>query len=631
MIRLSSPVRRLFSLLLVLVLTAALFGCGREAAAPAENAEPAASSEAGSPAVPVTPEASAEAADAAEPAVSPEAPEEGFFLTAEYDRLYFAPADGAEARLLVDNSTVTAVRYGGWVYASFEDGSVLRLSPDGRQIEELLPAGGPIYQELIPFEGGLLGVWYSMREGVGFDLYRPGSQTPEAFSPAEGFLNPHACIAGEALYCLVGGLEDGSRLRALDPVSLKPLWEVPIDPGMELLRDEEGILCFLPNSGKLYRLDEESGALNPVELPLRDTDCELLFCHGGTCLVKGNYSDDYRSYLVSPEGRRELDISPDYYSLKDMVDGKALLYHISGGESAAGESAYYTLDCYRVLDTESGGLSEFPVKGQYGALFAGGDFPVMDSSTARKPVTADIYAFFCESTGAGGTVPLCSTTHNAWLNIADRVADVALLAAPTQEEQDYLNERGVTVEMKLYGGDGLVFIGNRACGVEDLSLEQVRAIYRGEITNWAQLGGADAAIRVLYRDDQSGSQRLFERMLWKDEPVPDFEALGFDRLDEMSSIVSECLRDPYAVGYSIMTYLNDVYGNEDLLTFSLEGYPATPENVAARNYPLGTQGYVVIRSDEPEGSPARRLFDWFGSPLSDVILIRNGVTPLKAS
>ena len=182
--------------------------------------------------------------------------------------------------------------------------------------------------------------------------------------------------------------------------------------------------------------------------------------------------------------------------------------------------------------------------------------------------------------------------------------------------------------MKLYGGDGLVFIGNRACGVEDLSLEQLRAVYRGEITNWAQLGGADAAIRVLYRDDQSGSQRLFERMLWKDEPVPDFEVLGFERLDEMSSIVSECLRDPYAVGYSIMTYLNDVYGNENLLTFSLEGSSATPENVAAGTYPLGTQGYVVIRSDEPEGSPARRLFDWFGSPLSDVILSRNGVTPL---
>ena len=67
---------------------------------------------------------------------------------------------------------------------------------------------------------------------------------------------------------------------------------------------------------------------------------------------------------------------------------------------------------------------------------------------------------------------------------------------------------------------------------------------------------------------------------------------------------------------------------KDAAAFSLEGFAATPENVAAGDYPLGTQGYVVIRSDEPEGSPARRLFDWFGSPLSDIILTHNSVTPL---
>ena len=78
-----------------------------------------------------------------------------------------------------------------------------------------------------------------------------------------------------------------------------------------------------------------------------------------------------------------------------------------------------------------------------------------------------------------------------------------------------------------------------------------------------------------------------------------------------------------------MTYLNDVFGNEDLLAFSLDGYEATPENVAAKNYPLSTQGYVVIRSDEAEDSPARRLFNWFGSPLSDYMLQSNGITPLN--
>ena len=287
------------------------------------------------------------------------------------------------------------------------------------------------------------------------------------------------------------------------------------------------------------------------------------------------------------------------------------------------------MERYYLFDGVAGTLTEITALGEDGRLFQNGDFPLLDSSTARKPVTESIYSFFCLENGLPGAAPVCNTTHLAWLALADRQTDIALLAAPTEEEQAYLEEQGVEVEMKLYGGDGLVFIGNRACGVSDLTLDDLRAVYRGEITNWSQLGGVDQPIRVLYRDDQSGSQRLFERMLWGDEPVPDFAALGFERLDEMSSIVWECLYNPYCIGYSIMTYLQDVFDQEELLCFSLNGCPASPETVAAGEYPLGTKGYVVIRADEPDDSPARRLYDWIGSPISDEILNNNGVTPLR--
>ena len=614
--------RQLICLFLVLVLTVSLCGCGRKAEPTAT--EPAATEPAATEPAATEP---APADSPAEPAAE-DAAADGFFLTAEYDRLYYAPLDGSAPRLAVDNSTTRIARGSdGWAYAAFEDGSVRRVSSDGSRVEELLPAGGHAYRKLIPFEEGFIGVYYSLREGAGFDLCRSGSLTPKPLFDDDPMLASWA--VGRYLYAQHYGGDLGGKLTAYDQQTLEPVWEIPVDNSLELVSDGSGILGFIPNKGLIYRLDEDAQAMVPLDLPLAETDCELTVSSDGVCLVQGNYSDDFRYYLVDKDGRRSMEgVLPEYFTLIDVLDGKALLNYITSRESAADADKWVRLDHYMVLDLKTGEVSDFPVKGQYGALFSDGDFPVMDSSTARKPVTADIYAFFCESTGAGGTVPLCSTTHNAWLNIADRVADVALLAAPTDEEQAYLEERGVSVEMKLYGGDGLVFIGNRACGVEDLSLEQVRAIYRGEITNWAQLGGADHVIRVLYRDDQSGSQRLFERMMWKDEPVPDFEALGFDRLDDMSSIVSECLYDPYAIGYSIMTYLNDVFDEEQLLAFSLEGSAATPENVAARNYPLGTQGFVVIRSDEPENSPARRLFDWFGSPLSDVILTNNGVTPL---
>ena len=601
-------------ILAALMICAVLSACGSEPVS-AAYPQPVSPEEAEPAAVPVE---IPEAADAAEP---------GFFLTTEYGRLYFAPMDGSDPRLLVDNSAICTVRRGNLLYVSFEDGSIRLVSADGKVNDELAPAGPRNYRKLIPIDGGVIGIYYSFIEGSGYELYRSGSLTPESLFTEDKAVVPGA--AGKYLYCHRLGADEESRLEAYDTENFKLVWETQIDSMVEMICDDEGILCFIPNTGELYRIDEEAQALVPVDIALEKTDCELVLSSGGSFIAKGNWSDDYRSYLINGSSRQLLDTDiPSYYSVSDICEGKALLSYITGLQSAAGDQYSYAQDNFVLLDLKSGELSEFPVRGQYGRLFSAGDFPVMDSSTARKPVTSEIYEFFCESTGAGGALPLCSTTHGAWLNIADRKADIALLAAPTQEEQDYLDERGVTVEMKLYGGDGLVFIGNRECGIDNMSLDQVRAIYRGEITNWAQLGGADHPIRVLYRDDQSGSQRLFERMVWKDEPVPDFKALGFEILDDMSSIVSECLYDPYAIGYSIMTYLNDVFSKEELLAFSLDGYSATPENVASRKYPLGTQGYVVIRSDEPEGSPARRLFDWFGSPLSDIILTHNSVTPL---
>ena len=321
-----------------------------------------------------------------------------------------------------------------------------------------------------------------------------------------------------------------------------------------------------------------------------------------------------------------------YFTVNPLTDGNWLVEHSFYDSwtpvDAKDEESYYVYRTeYFLLDKDCN-VTPIDATGELGQMFAMGDFPVIDSSTARKPVTADLYNIFVANHGHEGAKPLCSTTHGAWTNIADRKVDLAFLAAPTEEEMAYLNERGVSIEMKLYGGDGLVFIGNAANPVQNLTHEQIVAIYRGEIKNWSELGGPDEPIIVYYRDDQSGSQRLFEKMVFKGLELPDYEALGFWYMDEMSTIVDIVIDDPYAIGYSIMTYLEDVYENENLKVFAVNGVAPSVDSVKDSTYPYHTQGFIVIRSDEPAGSPARRLYDWFGSPVSDEILVANGITPL---
>ena len=555
---------------------------------------------------------------------TPASTDEPFFcVTLESSRLYAFPAGGGKGRLLVDKYTNCFDQDGDSVLASFDDGSVARVDIRTGEVEEILPAGTQLFHRIHAYSGGFVGEYYSIRESKLY-LCENGKEPVEIF-PGEYVGDVRvidnvllgSSYSGES-YCITG--------YALP--SLREIWSVKLDPYCYPSYTTGDYFLSDSYSNAKMRVDSTDGSIHGADgnFAVNDT---VLYAYGDAYLVEGNYETNFALNLVRGNERLTLDL-PQAETTRYVAsarDGKVLISCSASVE--AGDYGWTTTTTYIVLDMESAKLYIVDLNGLYSELFADGDFPVMDSSTARKPLVQNIYRFFCLDTGYGGAEPLCSTTHGAWLNIADKKADIALLAAPTEEEETYLKEQGVEVEMKLYGGDGLVFIGNSACGVTDLTLDEVRAIFRGEITNWSELGGADHAIHVLYRDDQSGSQRLFEKMLFKDGDVPDYEALGFNRLDEMSTLVSACLDDPYAIGYSIMTYLNDVYSNEALLAFSLNGYSATPENVRTGDYPLGTKGYVVIRSDELEDSPARRLYNWFGSPLSDTFLSSCGITPLS--
>ncbi|MBQ6428055.1 MAG: hypothetical protein IJK03_04695, partial [Oscillospiraceae bacterium] len=189
--------RQFLCLLLVFAFMLALLGCAQ----PAEAASAAGAAE--------------------EKTGAPEAAVPGFFLTAEYDRLYFAPLDGSSPRLVADSSTLCTARWGEWLYAAFEDGSIMRLSQDGSSVTELVPAGSRNYRELIPFDGGVIGAHYSLREGAGYDLYREGSRTPVALFEGEPALM--TCTVGKYIYSRRYDGVSGSRLVAFDPESLECL------------------------------------------------------------------------------------------------------------------------------------------------------------------------------------------------------------------------------------------------------------------------------------------------------------------------------------------------------------------------------------------------------------------------
>ena len=561
-----------------------------------------------------------------------------FALTLE-GRPYAQAWDGSSARLLTDGQVQAIDQRGNLALLALTDHTVRRVDLVTGEMTLLLTLEKtPAY--LLLCDSGIVYGYADFLEGVELWYWANGESTLLACG---GDISSPWVVGDNLLYQFYDTEKECPVLVSMDLPTQTELWRKD-DWNGQLYETEQETVAYSTSwlwEGDDFlrsweRLDLQTGESETVELPMSyETDGLICAGSGGYLIEKDWGNDGY--WFVKPSGEAtQLELPLDesggeYLGLYPMErDGDLVLLrsYLQKDTELLGEDYYYSILSYYVFDAATGTLTPLESRGEYASLFAEGEFPLLDSSTARKPVTKDIYSFFCLENGIEGNAPVCNTTHLAWLALADRETDIALLAAPTPEEEAYLAERGVSIEKKLYGGDGLVFIGGKACGVTDLSLDEVRAIYRGEITNWAELGGADHPIHVLYREEQSGSQRLFETMLWKDEGVPDFAELGFEVMDGMSTIVNECLYDPYTIGYSIMTYLDEVYAEAEVQCFCLNGASATAEHVADGSYPLGTKGYVVIRSDEAENSPARRLYDWFGSSCADALLWRNSVTPL---
>lgn len=557
----------------------------------------------------------------------------------EMNRLYSVRRDGTDLKLVLDRDCYNVRQHGDSVYFMSSLGLEAYHIPTGATS---VVAVDPISYA---FDGGHLFYAAVDQEAGGIALIHrdptAGTDVFVAHTDSGRLWAGYGCLYFSC-YDLETGLEE-LKVYHLDSGELRTICTDfyyygslhPVEGGayFEGYSDTQDGWFYISSDGSVLEKQEDLPA-NLYELIRVSEDGYLYQCMDSLDAVSSSL------HFVSADGTDrfllEIQGSTSMY-VNDVADDCWLVSQVNSvGWGEINEYGYHdnyaTQVDYTLLDAQ-GNLTPLDPTGVIGSMFPDGDFPLLDSSTARIPVTSALYEHFVKNYGYEGNAPICSTTHGAWLNIADRKVDLALLAAPTPEEQAYLEEQGVSIEMKLYGGDGLVFIGNAANPVTDLTHEQILAIYRGEITNWSQLGGPDHPIIVYYRDEQSGSQRLFKNLVFKGEEIPDFEAISqqnenFWLWDDMGSIVDMILEEPYAIGYSIMTYLDEVYAEEDMMVFTVDGVLPSPETVKDSSYRYHTQGYLVIRSDEPEDSPARRLYDWFGCPASDDLLNACGVSPL---
>ena len=170
--------------------------------------------------------------------------------------------------------------------------------------------------------------------------------------------------------------------------------------------------------------------------------------------------------------------------------------------------------------------------------------------------------------------------------------------------------------------DGITIYLNESNKVETLTLQQLSDIYNAKITNWKEVGGADAEIRLYGRENSSGTYVYF-----KEEVIKADYAASCQTLPGTAAVVNAVKKDKNGIGYGGAAYAAGVKHCKVKKDAGSTAYLPTAENIAQNRYPITRYLYMYMRN-RPTGE-LKKYIDWILSPEGQKIITEVGYFPVK--
>ena len=260
-------------------------------------------------------------------------------------------------------------------------------------------------------------------------------------------------------------------------------------------------------------------------------------------------------------------------------------------------------------------------------------FPVY--SAVAKAVYKDIGAIekayqekLNEAVYGNGRIVRFTNTVNAFRQLVWKDVDIFFGARPSREQMEMAKERNIALKITPIGREAFVFFVEPDNPVTDLTSEQIKRIYSGEITNWSEVGGKNQKILAFQRPENSGSQAMMEYFMGD---VPLKEPESYEYVDSMMGVirhVAQYANEKGAFGYSFRYFVEDLNTENDVRLLAVDGVLPTRENIKNGSYPLTVDLVAVTREGDPNPN-VEKMLEFLLSEDGQELIEKTGYAPAR--
>ncbi|MBP5639098.1 MAG: substrate-binding domain-containing protein [Victivallales bacterium] len=268
------------------------------------------------------------------------------------------------------------------------------------------------------------------------------------------------------------------------------------------------------------------------------------------------------------------------------------------------------------------------IKMPEGFLLDGNDLPKMDGAYALYPIYAALaQAMYPRELANDYSYVGLNGSDEIYRKLIDGKCDMIFALAPSKLQQEEAEKAGLTYEMTPFCRDAFVFYVNANNPIDNLTTEQIKAIYSGQVTNWRQIhDNWDTKIIAFQRNEGSGSQTTLQRLMG-DTPI--MQPLKEDRVGGMGDIINDTANYRNfrsALGFSFRFYATELLKNNKIKLLSIDGFAPTVENIRNESYPHIATAYIV--TVRPRTENIRKITDFLLSPEGQELVEKTGYVPI---